>query len=344
MPGTTVNPGLVITIGPAGDLWMSIFNRVGCLVAIVGAFCLLDVGSVIVADDTVEIAAPARHDSTFSSVARDHLIVALMADPQLHMNPDSLKHASSAMDDLSELPHDFLVVLGDLVQNKPEYFADYERLILRPSTKPVYSIAGNAEVGAGLEAYQQRTGLPLCYSIYRRGIRFIFTSVTAVTGPKTHICNLGDEQLAWLRNELASDRETTTVLAFHAPLLETTWRSEDRESQPFPGSMYMKESSEMRAMLAEHPNVKLYVHGHLHHAYGVRDEFGRGEYCLEKGVLHVSVGATANNRGSSVLFIGPNKIVARVRDHANRRWRDDFEFTLSGKTTLTPASNESHEN
>ena len=290
------------------------------------------------AGEPTRIAPPPRHDPTFSSVDRNQLVVALMGDPQLHMNPRSLDHAKTAMDDLAELPHDFLVVLGDLVQNKPEYFADYERLILRPSTRPVYSIAGNAELGAGLDAYQKCTELPLYYTIYRRGIRFIFTSVTAVTGPKTHICNLGDEQLAWLRRELASDTKSTTVIAFHAPVFETTWRSEDREALPFPGSMYLKESAEMRAMFNRHPNVRLYVHGHLHHAYGVRDEFGRGEYCLDGGVLHISVGATTNNRGSSVLFIGPDKIVAKVRDHANRRWRDEFEFTLPVETTLKPAA------
>ena len=289
---------------------------------------------VVQADETTKIVPPARHDPTFRSVDRNRLVVALMGDPQLHMNPRSLEHAKTAMDDLAELPHDFLAVLGDLVQNKPEYYVDYQRLILKPSTTPVYSIAGNAELGAGLDAYQECTQLPLYYTIYRRGIRFIFTSVTAVTGPKTHICNLGDKQLTWLRNELASDTKSTTLIAFHAPVFETTWRSEDREALPFPGSMYLKESAEMRAMFARHPNVKLYVHGHLHHAYGVRDESDRGEYCLNGGVLHVSVGATTNNRGSSVLFIERDKIVAKVRDHANRRWRDEFEFTLPVETTL----------
>ena len=135
----------------------------------------------------------------------------------------------------------------------------------------------------------------------------------------------------------ASDTKSTTVIAFHAPVFETTWRSEDREALPFPGSMYLKESAEMKALFARHPNVRLYVHGHLHHAYGVRDDFGRGEYCLDGRVLHISVGATANNRGSSVLWIGRDKIVAKVRDHANRRWRDEFEFTLPAETTLESA-------
>jgi Calcineurin-like phosphoesterase len=289
-------------------------------------------------DTAQQIAPPPRHDPKAQYVDEDSLVVVLMGDPQLHMNPRSLEHAETAMKDLAELPHDFLTVLGDLVQNKAEYFEDYDRLILRAATKPVYSIAGNAELGAGLDAYQECTGLPLYYAIYRRGIRFIFTSVAGVTGPKTHICNLGQKQLAWLEKELASDTESTTVIMFHAPVFETTWRSEDREALPFPGSMYMKESVRMRELFGKYRNIKIFAHGHLHHAYGVRDEFGRGEYCLEDGVLHISVGATANNRGSSVLYFAKDKIVAKVRDHGKSVWRGEFEYALPVETTLRRAA------
>lgn len=182
------------------------FNRRRFLAASVATIGLHGFSSFAAADEAAKIAPPARHDPTFSSVDRKHLVVALMGDPQLHVNPRSLDHAKTAMDDLAEIPHDFLVVLGDLVQNKPEYFVDYERLSLEPSTSPVYSIAGNADFGAGLDAYQKCTGLPLHYTIHRRG--------------------------------------------------------------------------------------------------------------------------------SSVLFIGQNKIIAKVRDHAKRRWRDEFEFNLPMDTTL----------
>ena len=326
----------------AEDLSMREFSRRQFLAASTAAFSLLSFRSTVAAEVNGKIVQPARHAPAFSSVNRNQLVVALMGDLQLHMNPDSLDHAKAAMADLAELPHDFLVVLGDLVQNKPEYFADYERLILKPSIRPVYSIAGNAEVGAGLDAYQSCTGLPLYFAIYRRGIRIIFLSVTAVTGPKTHICNLGKVQLTWLQKELASDTRSTTIIAFHAPVFETTWHSEDREAFPFPGSMYLKESAQMRAMFAKYPNIKLYVHGHLHHAYGVRDEFDRGEYYLDGGVLHISVGATANNRGSSILYIGQDKIIARVRDHARSRWRDKCEFIFPTDTTLEPVSKVTH--
>ena len=315
-----------------------VLNRRRFLAAAAAGTGLVWTGRSASADRAQPITPPPRRAPKARYVDEDNLVVVLMGDPQLHMNPRSLEHAETAMKDLAELPHDFLAVLGDLVQNKAEYFEDYDRLILRAATKPVYSIAGNAELGAGLEAYQECAGLPLYYAIYRRGIRFIFTSVTGVTGPKKHICNLGLEQLAWLEKELASDTESTTVIMFHAPVFETTWRSEDRETLPFPGSMYMKESARMRQLFAEYPNVKVYAHGHLHHAYGVRDEFGRGEYCLENGVLHISVGATTNNRGSSVLYFAKDKIAAKVRDHGKTAWRDEFEYTLPVETTLREKS------
>jgi Icc-related predicted phosphoesterase len=262
------------------------------------------------------------------------LVVALMGDPQIRMNPNSAEFARSAMSDLATLPHDFLVILGDLVQNNPQFYDEYESIILDKSTRPVFSVAGNADLNCGLEVYQERTGMPLYFSIYRRGIRFIFLSVTAVVGPKTHICSLGHEQLTWLRSQLAADKEATTVIFHHAPVFETTWRSEDRESLPFPGSMYLHESKQMRELFRQYENIKVYAHGHVHHAYGVKDEFGRGEYCLEDGVLHISVGATANNRGSSFLVVEQNRIVTQVRDHVGGKWRKQYDYVLEAKTTL----------
>jgi len=283
---------------------------------------------------------PARHRESNSIlvprqyVDSERLVVALMGDPQIHMNPKSPEYARTAMSDIEKVPHDFLVVLGDLVQNNPKFYDDYEAIILEESTRPVFSVAGNADLNCGLGEYQRRTGMPLYFSIYRRGIRFIFLSVTKVTGPKTHICCLGKEQMDWLQSRLAADKEATTVIFHHAPVFETTWRSEDRESLPFPGSMYLQESKQMRELFRRYPNIKVYAHGHLHHTYGVKDEFGRGEYCLENGVLHVSVGATAGNRGSSFLCVEQDRIVMRVRDHSQAKWKDQFEYVLKAKTTL----------
>ena len=46
------------------------------------------------------------------------LIVCLMGDPQLIMVPETPVNVRMAMDDLAEVNHDFMAVLGDLAQNR----------------------------------------------------------------------------------------------------------------------------------------------------------------------------------------------------------------------------------
>lgn len=142
--------------------------------------------------------------------------------------------------------------------------------------------------------------------------------------------------MRWLQNELDRDTTATTVIFSHAPIFETTFRSEDREDKPFPGSMYLYESAEMRKLFAAHSEIKVYASGHLHHRYGVQDEHGRGHYHKEGEVLHISVGATANNQGSVVLYVGSDTITARIRDHAGRSWVDKYEYVYRTRTTLRP--------
>jgi hypothetical protein len=172
------------------------------------------------------------------------------------------------------------------------------------------------------------------YSIYRRGIRFIFLSTIFFSGNHNHICHLGSEQLSWLRGELDADTSSTTILFSHAPIFETTWHSEERDHLDPPGSMYLSESAELRRLFEVHPNVKVYAHGHLHHTYGVTDEYGRGDYFREGNVLHISVGATANNKGSSFLFIHEDNITVRVRDHASQTWMGACEYHHLVRTTF----------
>jgi len=262
------------------------------------------------------------------------LTVCLMGDPQLIMVPETPENVDIAMRDLANMDHEFLAVLGDLAQNKAHFYEDYKNLIVDKSKTPVFSLAGNGDVGAGLEAYKEATGLPLYYSYYRKGIRFIFLSTISMTGDYNHICHLGEEQLSWLTEELASDRQSTTILFSHPPVFETTWHSEVRDHLGSPGSMYLSESAELRTLFGENPNVKVYAHGHLHHRSGLVDEFGRGDFYMEGNVLHISVSATANNQGSSFLSIDENEIRVNVRDHTKQEWKDGLEYQYKLPTTF----------
>ena len=269
-----------------------------------------------------------------SESLREELVVCLMGDPQLYLESETGGNVAKAMQDLTTLPHEFLAVLGDLVQNRAHLYKDYREAVLDKAVRPVFSLAGNADVGAGLDAYQEATGFPLYYSFHRRGIRFIFLSTIYYSGVHYHICHLGREQIQWLRKELESDTTSTTVIFSHPPIFETTWRSEERDHLEAPGSMYLGESLELRELFRLHPNVTIYAHGHLHHSYDATDQFGRGTYFKEGDLLHISVGSTANNRGTSFLFIERDKITVKVRDHGRQAWRDEHEYQLNCATTL----------
>jgi hypothetical protein len=286
-------------------------------------------------------AAPATSQSVGNherwAPSRDDLVVLIMGDPQIAMVPETPAHVTKAMADILTLEHSFLAVLGDLVQNEAEYYDDYRRLVLDRAKKPVFSVAGNGDVGAGLKAYQRATGLGLYYTVYRRGIRFIFTSTTAMSGRARHICHLGPDQMTWLRAELARDTQSTTVILSHAPVFETTFHSEDRRDKPFPGSMYLHESPDLCRLFGRYANIKVFASGHLHHRYGTADEHGRSQYAARGNVLHISVGATANGQGSVALYIGRDVIAARVRDHEHQRWIHEYQYVVPTKTTLRPA-------
>jgi hypothetical protein len=265
----------------------------------------------------------------------EELVVCLMGDPQLIMVPETPRNVEMAMSDLALVDHDFMAVLGDLAQNRAHFYKDYLEAVLDRAVRPVLSLAGNGDVGAGLDAYRKATGLPLYFSIYRRGIRFIFLSTVYFTGEHHHICHLGYDQVRWLRKELKSDTLATTVIFSHPPIFETTYHSEARDHLKAPGSMYLAESLELREMFRMHPNVRIFAHGHLHHAYGSKDDCGRGTYYREGDLLHISVAATANNGGSSFLFLGRDKITVKVRDHEHQAWRNEQEYVLDLPTTLS---------
>jgi len=265
----------------------------------------------------------------------DKMVVCLLGDPQLVMVERTPEYVDWAMKDIAGLEHDFIAVLGDLAQNRAHFYKDYKEAVVDKAVKPVFSLAGNGDVGAGLQAYREGTGLPLYYSFYLRGIRFIFLSTIYYTGEFNHICNLGEKQLKWLRRELRSDTLSTTIVFSHPPLYETTYKSEYRDKLKAPGSMYLGESLELKEMFMSYRNVKIFAHGHLHYSYGSEDRHGRGGYCLENGLLHVSVGGTAQNKGSSFLVIEKNRVTLKVRNHEKQTWLNQYEYSMGLESSMS---------
>lgn len=276
---------------------------------------------------------------------RDRLVVVLMGDPQLPMTDESEAHVKKAMGDIKHIKHDFMAVLGDLIQpvggheDKVKRYNLYSNLVLKPATKSVFSISGNADCGMGLDYYQKVTGLPNHYVVKRRGIRFIFLGTTKMSGAGRHICHVGEEGMHFLEEELDKDKKSTTVLFHHSPVQNTTYMSGKGARNTLravhkPRDMFMGESERMRKLMKDNDNIKMFACGHVHYRYGEKDTDGRGAYHAEDGVLHVTVGASANDRGSSMVEFRDDSITVRVRDHDKKVWKEKHQQVVPIKTTL----------
>ena len=76
--------------------------------------------------------------------AGNELVACLMGDPQLVMVPETPRYVEIAMDDLLNLDHEFIAVLGDLVQNRADFYMDYKEGVLDRSKRPVFSLAATS--------------------------------------------------------------------------------------------------------------------------------------------------------------------------------------------------------
>lgn len=96
----------------------------------------------------------------------------------------------------------------------------------------------------------------------------------------------------------------------------------------------MGESDKMRTLMRKNDNIKMFACGHVHYKYGAKDTDGRGAYHVEDGVLHVTVGASANDRGSSMVEFRDSSITVRVRDHDKKEWKKEHQRVVPIETTF----------
>ena len=106
------------------------------------------------------------------------------------------------------------------------------------------------------------------YSMEKGGWKFIMLdSVHLDIDGTWYIGKLGDEQFAWLENELKNTNPATPVLIMsHIPILTATLMIEDNivnKWQMLGGDMHT-DTAKIINLFYQHPNVKLCLSGHIH--------------------------------------------------------------------------------
>jgi len=156
-------------------------------------------------------------------------------------NPDVTTTLRSAVDKINALPTqpEFIIHTGDLSHDsKPEQFDTLDQILKSAKAKQVYFVPGehDTSIDDG-KLYLERYGRALgakgfgWYSFTHKDVHFVGLNNTAAIEGLGH---LGDDQLAWLDNDLRPQPASRPIVVFaHIPLWsvypEWGWGTGDSE-------------------------------------------------------------------------------------------------------------------
>jgi 3',5'-cyclic AMP phosphodiesterase CpdA len=190
-------------------------------------------------------------------------ILAQISDPHVSIGPadagsaEALAAAVGSVAALDPLP-DAVLLSGDLTEHATS--EEYRRAaeLLEPLPMPIHLLVGNHDDADGLRAHlgaPGRPGEPLQYSEDLGSLRLIACDTTV---PGHAAGALGPERLGWLEAELELDRDKPTVLAMHHPPVLIGVGVLDQIG------LAEADRLALGALLANNPQVKRIVSGHVH--------------------------------------------------------------------------------
>ena len=182
-------------------------------------------------------------------------MIAQLSDPHVRADDDSLAALEAAVQavlELKPLP-DAVLVSGDLADGglRSEYEAVRSRLSVLPM--PVHAICGNHD---DREVLSDVFG-PSRFAVPCGPLRLVGCDTLI---PGAIAGRLGEEQLAWLDEQLAADGATPTVVAMHHPPIAIGIEPADD------AGLDAADRAALAAMLENHPQVRRVVTGHAHRA------------------------------------------------------------------------------
>lgn len=234
---------------------------------------------------------------------------------RFHLVEVSIPAFESALEHLTQLDLDFLLLPGDLTQHgEPENHAWLQsRLSQLPF--PVYVVPGNHDVPV-LMADQQSIAFADFPHYYRKfgyedpqrpyyncqllpGVRLIGLNSNSFNDRGEQVGRLDSKQLRWLEAELAATGDEIVLVMIHHNVVE---HLPNQSSHPM-ANRYMLENAPELLHLLQQYRVKLVFTGHLH----VQD------VACSQGIYDITT-------GSLVSYPHPYRVLEFRRDNDGREW------------------------
>ncbi|WP_414566136.1 MULTISPECIES: metallophosphoesterase family protein [unclassified Anabaena] len=234
---------------------------------------------------------------------------------RFHLVEVSIPAFESAIEHLTQLDLDFLLLPGDLTQHsEPEnHLWLQKRLAKLPF--PTYVVPGNHDVPV-LQANQQSIAFADFPHYYRQfgytdpqqlyytqqllpGVRLIGLNSNLFNEQGEQIGRLDPQQLSWLEEVLAAFTDELILVMVHHNVVEHI----PHQSRHPLGKRYMLENSPQLLQLLQHYQVQLVFTGHLH----IQD------IACSQGVYDITT-------GSLVSYPHPYRVFEFRQDKQGREW------------------------
>jgi Icc-related predicted phosphoesterase len=277
---------------------------------------------------------------SFPVGAADYRRIVVIADT--HVSGEHLERQEEAIRQINAWDDvDLVAVLGDLcfdMGTDGEYAQ--AKALLSKLTKPLYPVVGNHDYiydGYGLAGVRKKGtsnvrrekqrkfrevfGLESSYYKVELG-PYLLIFLSADHPTSRYLTEISDEQLSWFEGALKENPGRPTVVFFHGPLKGTILEDEPRWGDP---GFFAQPQERIRPLLANHPQVVLWVAGHLHLS-PQRPSFRHEVNFYESRLLNIH---TPNMNRQTIwtnsLYLYPNSIVVRTFDHRGRTWLEALD-------------------
>lgn len=207
---------------------------------------------------------------------------AFITDIHMEYRESTMKSFDNTVRQMNTLKPDFILTGGDNVKDarqQRESYADslYNLYLvqIKRFNKPVYSGLGNHEVFGvanpgtdtaspmyGKKMYESKIGRTYS-SFTHKGWKFFMLDNIKDVG-RRYVGYISEEQMDWLRKELAStDPSTPVVVVGHIPFISSMKQFEMGSLAPTPDNDGVSNSVEFFRLFEKH-NLKLVLQGHFH--------------------------------------------------------------------------------
>lgn len=258
----------------------------------------------------------------------------------------TIYHKYKAVDDINSWQDVNLVVFtGDMIARvgSPKAYAEASEFTNRVA-KPKAFIAGNHEYfySAKLtkknkvtratpqerikefERFKHYFATPELY--YTKNVdNYLLVFLSPDNSEAKDPTEMSEQELAWFKQTLESNRDKPTIAFFHGPLVGTLKTYTPKVNGP---RYIAQPAAQLDGIIRANPQLKLWVSGHTHTA-PTNPSFKNKVNWYEGQVLNVHNPAWEGKQiWTNSLFLYPHKIVIKTYDHKEHKFLDSFTRTV----------------